>query len=131
MKNILIIILFTFSIFSYSQDFNGIYSVTKILTSDDGEKILFITNDKIKGIIIMDNDDLKVNSSFKKIKKGKDYYFTLEVDEKKYRGENDGYAIISSSGKIKRIWDVKKDGAMPYIFTAKNVKGLYVENKIE
>ncbi|TPG37737.1 MULTISPECIES: hypothetical protein [Flavobacterium] len=131
MKNIFLIFLFTLSFSSYCQDFSGVYSVTKIITSDDGDKILFIKNDKIKGIIVMDNDDLKVNSSFTKIKKGKDYYFNLEVDAKKYRGQNDGYAIISSSGKIKRIWDVKKDGAMPFIFTAKNLKGLYVKNKRE
>lgn len=69
MKNIFLIFLFTLSFCSYSQDYNGVYSVTKIITSDDGDKILFIKNDKIKGIIVMDNDNLKVNSSFTKIKK--------------------------------------------------------------
>lgn len=129
MKKIYLIILFTLSFSIYSQEFNGIYCVTKIILSDDGDSILFIKNKEITGIIVMDNDELKIDSLFTKVLIGKDYYFNLKIDKKKYRGKNDGYAIISLSGKIKRIWDVKKDGVMPYIFTANNLKGLYVRKE--
>ena len=129
MKNLIIILFLIFSYSSYSQDLNGIYFVTKIITTEQGDKILFIKNDTINGIIMMDNDDLKVDSSFLKVKINKCYYFELEADLQKYRGEgNDGGIVISSKNKFKKIWDVKKNGPVPYIFSAKNLKGLYVKN---
>ena len=117
-----------FSYSSHRQDFNSLYCVTKIITTKQGDRILFIENDTINGIIMMDNDDLKVDSSFLKVKINKCYYFELEVDLQKYRGEgNDGGIVISSKNKFKKIWDVKKNGPVPYIFSAKNLKGLYVK----
>jgi len=122
----LILIVFVAN-FGFAQNYDGTYKVNKIITSDDGDKIFIITNDSIKGIVIMDNDSLKIDTTFVKIKKNKCYNFNLSLDKKKYRGEDDGYAIISSKGKIKRIWNVKKDGKMPLIFTADNVIGLYIK----
>jgi hypothetical protein len=116
------------SIACSAQQISGDYTVYKITKTEDGDYILFIKNDVETGLVVMDNDSLVVDKNYKNISEGKKYFFLLEKDEKKFNGEQpSGYMIILNSGQTQKIWDVKKDGEMPSIYTAKNVKGLFID----
>lgn len=130
------LIVFLFIIFSSiafsAQQISGDYTVYKITKTEDGDYILFIKNDVETGLVVMDNDTLVVDKNYKNISEGKKYFFLLEKDEKKFNGEQpSGYMIILNSGQTQKIWDVKKDGVMPQIYTAKNVKGLSINEAIK
>lgn len=123
----LILLLITISGCS-AQQVDGRFTVYKIVTTEDGDSVLFIKNTMTSGIVVMDNDSLKVDKTFKKIELEGKYRFVLDQDEKKFSGQPaGGYMIISNSGNTQKIWDVKKDGPMPLIFNAKNVQGLYIK----
>lgn len=130
------LIVFLFIIFSSiafsAQQISGDYTVYKITKTEDGDYILFIKNGVEAGLVVMDNDSLVVDKNYKNISEGKKYFFLLEKDEKKFNGEQpSGYMIILNSGQTQKIWDVKKDGVMPQIYTAKNVKGLSINEAIK
>lgn len=115
-----------------AQQVSGIYSVSKITKTEDGDYILIIKNDSEVGLVVMDNDALVVDKNFKKICEGKQYLFLLEKDAKSFNGEQpSGYMIILNSGKTQKVWDVKKDGAMPQIYNAKNLKGLSINEAMK
>lgn len=120
------------SITCSAQQVAGTYTVYKITKTEDSDYILFIKNDIETGLVVMDNDTLLVNDKFKNISEGKKYFFLLEKDEKSFNGQQpSGYMIILNSGKTQKIWDVKKDGVMPQIYTAKNVKGLQIDETMK
>jgi len=122
---LIVLLLYIFTAASYGQD---IYTVYKITVTEDGDHILFIKNEKDTGLVVMDNDSLKVDNTFKEIKTNRKYLFVLEKDEKSFRGQQpSGYMIILNSGKTQKIWDTAKDGDMPSIYTAKNVKGKFIK----
>lgn len=129
MKTFFLFLIFSLSDFCSQQEIKGTYEVYKITITEDGDHFLFIKNEKDTGLVVMDNDSLKVDNTFKKIKTNKKYVFILEKERKRiYRGEQpSGYMIILNSGQIKKIWDISKDGEMPSIYTAKNIKGLYIK----
>jgi hypothetical protein len=128
MKTILLILLLNISNFCTQQEIKDTYEVYKITVTEDGDHILFIKNEKDTGLVVMDNDSLKVDSTFKEIKPNRKYLFVLEKDEKSFRGQQpNGYMIILDSGKTQKIWDVAKDGDMPSIYTAKNVSGKFIK----
>lgn len=128
MKTFMLIFLFMFASACSAQQVNGHFTVYKIITTEDGDSVLFIKNSMINGIVVMDNDSLTVDDTFKKIKLQSKYTFILDRDEKNFRGEPiGGYMIISNSGNTQKIWDVKKDGPMPMIFSARNLHGLYIK----
>lgn len=123
--------LFLFlSIFNFcaQQEIRDTYDVYKIMVTEDGDHILFIKNEKDTGLVVMDNDSLKVDDTFKEIKANRKYLFVLEKDEKSFRGQQpSGYMIILNSGKTQKIWDVARDGNMPSIYTAKNLNGNFIK----
>lgn len=128
MKIIILLFILSASNLFAQQEVKDEYKVYKIETTEDGDYILFIKNEKDIGLVVMDNDSLNIDKSFKKIKLNKKYYFVLEKDDKVFRGEPaGGYMIISNSGNTKKIWDVQKDGEMPSIYTARNVKGIHIK----
>lgn len=121
-----------FSIAISAQTVSGIYKVCKITKTEDGDYVLVIKNDVETGLVVMDNDALIIDKTFKNITEGKEYFFLLERDEKSFNGEQpSGYMIILNSGKTQKVWDVKRDGAMPRIYTAKNVKGLSINESMK
>ena len=122
----LVVVFWIFSVCSaQGQD---IYEVYKITVTEDGDHILFIKNEKDTGLVVMDNDSLKIDNTFKEIKPNGKYLFVLEKDEKSFRGQQpNGYMVILNSGKTQKIWDVAKDGDMPSIYTAKNVNGKFIK----
>lgn len=132
MKTVLLILLFNISNFCTQHEIKDTYEVYKITVTEDGDHIFFIKNAKDTGLIVMDNDSLKIDSSFKEIKPNGKYLFVLEKDEKSYRGQQPkGYMVILNSGKTQKIWDVTKDGDMPSIYTAKNVNGKFIKESLE
>lgn len=127
-----LIIFFLLSAILFAQSKSDFYRVSKITKTVDGNYILFIKNDVETGLVVMDNDELVIDKTFKNISEGKEYSFLLEKDEKSFNGEQpSGYMIILNSGKTQKVWDVKKDGAMPQIYTAKNVKGLFINENMK
>lgn len=126
MKFLLLIFAFLLTNFQFNQDISNIYEVYKIIDIDKDDFIFFIRNEQDMALIVRDNNSLVIDSSFQKIEIGKKYLFVLT--ERKFRGrETSGYAIIDSLGKNHKIWDVSKDGKMPDICIAKNVKSCYIQ----
>jgi hypothetical protein len=124
MRSLCIILLFVSSGFLADQEVKDVYKVVDI---ENDDHIYFIRNDNGTGMVVSDNDSLKVDASFTKIEVNKKYFFVL--NERKFRGKaSSGYMILDSSGKNHKIWDVERDGEMPKIYTAKNIKGSYIQD---
>ncbi|AWH84212.1 hypothetical protein HYN59_03380 [Flavobacterium album] len=124
MKFFCSLLIFALINFSRSGEIRDLYTVIKIYETE-AEPIFLIKNERNTGLIVSTNDTLEVDASFSKITIGTKYLFIL--NERKFRGETSGYMIIDESGKTEKRWDVKKDGEMPSIYKAKNVKGLYIK----
>jgi len=128
MKSFLALFTLTFFCFCTQQEIKDTYKVYKMIITEDGDHIFYIKNEKDVGLIVMDNDSLIIDDSFKKIKTNQEYIFQLEKDKKSFSGQQpSGYMIILNSGKTQKVWDVVKDGEMPSIYTAKNINGGYIK----
>ncbi|SHM42759.1 hypothetical protein [Flavobacterium chilense] len=113
-------------VFFQTQNYSGQYKVVKI---DAGA--IFIEHNNYKAIIVYGNDSLVINKSYRKIKVGKKYYFNLPQKMEDKTRLNSGFIMLDSINGNKKIWDVKKDGPLPDIFFARNVKGLYVKEDLK
>ncbi|MET0944221.1 MAG: hypothetical protein ABWY22_02315 [Flavobacterium sp.] len=109
-------------VFFQTQNYSGQYKVVKI---DAGA--IFIERDNYKAIIVHGNDSLVIDKSYRKIKVGKKYYFNLPQKVEDKTRLNSGFVMLDSINGNKKIWDIKKDGPLPDIFYAKNVKGLFIK----
>lgn len=131
MKKILITISIVFLICCSSYKIKDteqkkISKVTKIDFLDDGIPIVYIKTDSVEGIIIEDNKMLDLENTTK-IEVGKEYSFSLIRIDKNYRGSTTYYALKSSKGTEKIIWN-EKDGLPLVLYKANNLKGLRVSN---
>lgn len=124
MKLIITLATFLMLNFSSNEEVRDTYTVIKIYETD-AEPLYLIQNEKNTGLIVGTNDSLDIDDSFRKIESGKKYFFVIE--ERKFRGETSGYIILDNNRIEQKIWDVKKDGEMPSIYIAKNVKGRYIQ----
>ena len=64
MRTILLILLLMTMASCSAQKVDGNFTVYKIVTTEDGDSVLFIKNTMMNGIVVMDNDSLKVDMTF-------------------------------------------------------------------
>jgi|GEM_PF-2963123 len=102
------------------------YTITKIDSLDDGQPIIYVTNNSVSGIVISQNTT-NLGKSISKIQVGKKYTLKLKKIERNFRGQNDAYGIQSSKGTEKIVWR-KEDGIPLLLYESYNLSGLILHH---
>lgn len=120
-------IIFAFSCVSTKNQIKSKYLITKIDYLDDGTPFIYVKNDTINGIIIDWNDKLEIKNAIK-IEEGKSYSLDLKRIENNSRGVISKYALESTKGTYKIIWN-KNDNVPLVLFEALNLNELWFVEK--
>jgi hypothetical protein len=100
------------------------YTIINIDFLDDGQPIIYVETDSIRGIIIS-QDTTNLGLLKTKIKVGRKYLLKLKQIERNFRGQNDAYGLQSLKGTQKIIWREKENIPL-VLYKSYNLSGLKI-----